>query len=221
MNRAIAWFAENHVAANLLMMLLVVGGLLSIPTIKQEIMPELSLDVVTVRVVYPGAAPIEIEEGICIRIEEELQGLQGVKRISSTAAEGRLPRQRRAGGRRGRPPPPRRDPQPRRRDRQLPRGGGEARDRPGRRPLPGAGRRGLGRRGRGDPQAPGPAGARRDRRPAGDHRRRAGGHASLRGRDRGLGGRASAARPDLRPRGARGAPILAGSARRLREDRRR
>ena len=88
MNRAIAWFAGNHVAANLLMMLLVVGGLLSIPTIKQELMPELSLDVVTVRVAYPGAAPIEIEEGICIRIEEELQGLQGVKRISSTAAEG-------------------------------------------------------------------------------------------------------------------------------------
>jgi len=88
MNRAIAWFAGNHVAANLLMMLLVVGGLLSIPSIKQELMPELSLDLVTVRVAYPGAAPIEIEEGICIRIEEELQGLQGVKRISSTAAEG-------------------------------------------------------------------------------------------------------------------------------------
>ncbi len=88
MNRAIAWFAGNHVAANLLMMLLVVGGLLSIPTIKQELMPELSLDVVTVSVAYPGAAPIEIEEGICIRIEEELQGLRGVKRLSSTAAEG-------------------------------------------------------------------------------------------------------------------------------------
>jgi multidrug efflux pump subunit AcrB len=87
-NRAIAWFAGNHVAANLLMMLLAVGGLLSIPTIKQEVFPELSLDVVTVSVVYPGAAPMEIEEGICIRIEEELQGLQGVKRISSTAAEG-------------------------------------------------------------------------------------------------------------------------------------
>jgi multidrug efflux pump subunit AcrB len=87
-NRAIAWFAENHVAANLLMMLLVVGGLLSIPALRQEIFPEIQLDVVTVSVVYPGAAPIEIEKGICIRIEEELQGLQGVKRISSTAAEG-------------------------------------------------------------------------------------------------------------------------------------
>ena len=88
MNRAIAWFAGNHVAANLLMMLLVVGGLLSIPTIKQEVFPELRLDIVTVSVVYPGAAPIEIEEGICVRVEEELQGLQGVKRISSTSAEG-------------------------------------------------------------------------------------------------------------------------------------
>ena len=88
MNRAIAWFAENHVAANLLMMLLVVGGLLAIPTLRQEVFPEINLDVVTVSVVYPGAAPVEIEEGICIRIEEELQGLQGIKRVSSTAAEG-------------------------------------------------------------------------------------------------------------------------------------
>jgi len=87
-NRAIAWFAGNHVAANLLMMLVVVGGLLSISTINQEIFPEIKLDVVTVSVLYPGAAPIEIEEGICVRIEEELQGLRGVKRISSTAAEG-------------------------------------------------------------------------------------------------------------------------------------
>jgi multidrug efflux pump subunit AcrB len=87
-NRAIAWFAGNPVAANLLMMLLVVGGVLSVLTIKQELMPELSLDAVTVRVVYPGAAPEEIEEGICIRIEEELQGLQGIKQIRSTAAEG-------------------------------------------------------------------------------------------------------------------------------------
>jgi len=87
-NRAIAWFATNHVAANLLMMLLVVGGILSLFTIKQELMPEISLDIVTVSVVYPGATPVEIEEGICIRIEEELQGLQGVKHIRSTASEG-------------------------------------------------------------------------------------------------------------------------------------
>lgn len=88
MNRAIAWFASNHVAANLLMAVLVVGGLLSLPGIKQEIFPELDLDVVSVRVDYPGATPEEVEEAICVRIEEQLQGLQGVKRIRSTASEG-------------------------------------------------------------------------------------------------------------------------------------
>ena len=50
MKRAIAWFAENHVAANLLMALLVTTGLLTIPTLRQEMIPEISLDVVTVDV---------------------------------------------------------------------------------------------------------------------------------------------------------------------------
>ncbi|MCZ6463112.1 MAG: efflux RND transporter permease subunit, partial [Proteobacteria bacterium] len=88
MNGAIAWFARNHVAANLLMGLLVVGGLLSLPMIKREVFPQLNLDVVTVSVAYPGAAPAEVEAAICVRIEEQLQGLQGIKRIRSTASEG-------------------------------------------------------------------------------------------------------------------------------------
>ncbi len=88
MNRAIAWFAENHVAANLFMALLLLGGLVTMPGIKQEIFPEINLDVVTISVEYPGAAPEEVEQGICVRIEEELQGLQGLKRVRSTAGEG-------------------------------------------------------------------------------------------------------------------------------------
>jgi multidrug efflux pump subunit AcrB len=87
-NRAIAWFAENHVAANLLMALLVLGGLFTVPRIKQEIFPEIDLPVVTIDTAYPGAAPREVEEAICVRIEEELQGLQGLKRVRSTASEG-------------------------------------------------------------------------------------------------------------------------------------
>ncbi len=50
MNRAIAWFAENHVAANLLMALLVATGLLTIPSLRQEMIPEISLDIVQVDV---------------------------------------------------------------------------------------------------------------------------------------------------------------------------
>ncbi|MGH0037155.1 MAG: efflux RND transporter permease subunit [Myxococcota bacterium] len=88
MTRAIAWFARNHVAANLFMAALLFGGAVTLPGIKQEIFPEINLDVVSIRVEYPGAAPEEVEEGICVRIEEQLQGLQGVKRVRSTASEG-------------------------------------------------------------------------------------------------------------------------------------
>jgi multidrug efflux pump subunit AcrB len=88
-NGAIAWFARNHVAANLLMFLLVLGGLSALPSIKREVFPEISLDVITASVEYPGASPAEVEEAICVRIEEALQGLNGIKRMSSTAAESR------------------------------------------------------------------------------------------------------------------------------------
>ena len=88
MNRAIAWFATNHVAANLLMLLLIAGGLLTLPRIRQEVFPELTLPVITVSVDYPGASPAEVEDAICVRIEEVLQGLQGIKRIHATANEG-------------------------------------------------------------------------------------------------------------------------------------
>ena len=88
MNRCIEWFARNHVAANLLMAVIVVGGLLSIPQLGQEMIPAIDLEIVTITVPYPGAAPAEVEEAVCVRIEEALQGVAGVKRIRSTAAEG-------------------------------------------------------------------------------------------------------------------------------------
>lgn len=88
MIKIIAWFAENHVAANLLMALLVVGGLMTLPVIKQEVFPEIQLPVLSISVDYPGASPKEVEAAICIRIEQALQGLQGVKSMRSTASEG-------------------------------------------------------------------------------------------------------------------------------------
>ena len=89
MNRAIEWFARNGVAANLMMVLIVFGGFLTISTLKQEVMPEFSLDMITVSVEYLGAAPEEVEEAVCTRLEEAIQGLDGIKRITSTASEGR------------------------------------------------------------------------------------------------------------------------------------
>ncbi len=88
MKAAIAWFAENHVASNLLMALLVVGGLMTLPTIGQEMVPDVDLDIVTVSVAYPGASPEEVEQAIAIRVEEALDGMPGIKRVRSTASEG-------------------------------------------------------------------------------------------------------------------------------------
>ncbi len=84
----IAWFAKNGVAANLLALILSLGGILTALTIKLELFPQFSLDTVLVSVPYPGAAPEDVEEGICLRIEEEIQDLQGIKKLTSTAAEG-------------------------------------------------------------------------------------------------------------------------------------
>ncbi len=88
MNRTVEWFASNGVAANLMMILIVLGGFLTIFNLKQEVMPEFSLDLITVSVEYLGAAPEEVEEAVCTRIEEAIQGLDGIKRITSTANEG-------------------------------------------------------------------------------------------------------------------------------------
>ena len=64
------------------------GGLISAFTVKREVFPEFDLDIITVTVPYLGAAPEEVEEGVCVRVEEAIQGLDGIKRITSTAAEG-------------------------------------------------------------------------------------------------------------------------------------
>ena len=88
MNRAIAWFAENHVAANLLMIAILGGGLLTVPTIKQTVMPDFELAYVSITVVYPGASPEEIEKSVTIRIEEEIQDVEGIEEITSSANEG-------------------------------------------------------------------------------------------------------------------------------------
>ncbi len=85
---SIDWFARNGVAANLMMALIVFGGLLTIVTIKQEVFPEFSLDRITISVPYLGAAPEEVEEAVCIRVEEEIQDLDGVKEITCSASEG-------------------------------------------------------------------------------------------------------------------------------------
>ena len=59
----IGWFVDNHVAANIMMMFLVIGGILSIKMMRTETFPSIDPRMVTVSVVYPGATPYEVERG--------------------------------------------------------------------------------------------------------------------------------------------------------------
>ena len=84
----IAWFAGNHVAANLLMFLIIAFGVVSSFTIRKQTTPDFEVNQVVVRVPYLGAAPQEVEEGVVIKIEEAIQDVPGIVKINSTASEG-------------------------------------------------------------------------------------------------------------------------------------
>lgn len=83
----IGWFVRNPVAANLVMVILLVGGALTATNMRAEVFPVLEPGLVTVSVPFPGATPAEVEEGITRRVEEAVLGIDGVKRVSSTASE--------------------------------------------------------------------------------------------------------------------------------------
>ncbi|MCF7847712.1 MAG: efflux RND transporter permease subunit [Kiritimatiellales bacterium] len=84
----IAWMVKNPVAANLLMLLCLVGGYASFTQIKQEVFPDIAADMVTVRVTYPGGTPEEMEQSVCLVAEEAMRGIEGVFEVTSVAKEG-------------------------------------------------------------------------------------------------------------------------------------
>lgn len=84
----IAWFAKNGVAANLLLGIIVIAGIFSIKGMKMELFPDFDLDLVSITVPYPGAAPLEVEDGICKQIEEKIWDLSGIKKLVSYSREG-------------------------------------------------------------------------------------------------------------------------------------
>jgi len=77
----IAWFARNSVAANLLMIFILIGGFFTISTINKQMFPQVKINWISYAAPYPGAAPQEVEEGITIKIEEALEAVQGLKRV--------------------------------------------------------------------------------------------------------------------------------------------
>ena len=86
--KLIEWMAKNPVAANLLMIVCLVGGFINVNSIKQEIFPEFELDIINVTIPYAGATPEDIEESILIPVEEALQGIVEIKSVVAYANEG-------------------------------------------------------------------------------------------------------------------------------------
>ncbi|MAY73575.1 MAG: multidrug transporter [Phycisphaerae bacterium] len=86
-NDPISWMSRNIVAANLIMLFLLLGGIGMAFFIKKEVNPDATLDVVDVRVSYPGASPEEVERGILLPVEEAVRGLEVVHEVISEARE--------------------------------------------------------------------------------------------------------------------------------------
>ena len=87
MGYLIDWFVDNRVATNLLMWILLIGGVMAYPEIRKEEFPNFEANAVSVVVPYPGASPEEVEQTVCIRVEEVIEGVLGIKHVNSTAAE--------------------------------------------------------------------------------------------------------------------------------------
>lgn len=81
----IGWFTSNPVAANLIMILVFFAGALSLSNISKEMFPRTEIRMIIVSAPYPGAAPVEVEKGVILPMESALEGLQGIKKITSSA----------------------------------------------------------------------------------------------------------------------------------------
>lgn len=87
MRRLIEYFVKYPVSGNVLMVMILIFGLFSLFGLKSTFFPETESRIITVQTIYPGASPEEIENGIVIKIEDNLKGLTGVERVSSVSSE--------------------------------------------------------------------------------------------------------------------------------------
>ena len=88
MTGPIAWFARNGVVGNLLLIVIIASGVIALNGLSSTLLPDANLDLVTVTVPYRGAAPSEVEQSVCVLVEEALLGVRGIKKITATANEG-------------------------------------------------------------------------------------------------------------------------------------
>ncbi|HIP48184.1 MAG TPA: efflux RND transporter permease subunit [Lutibacter sp.] len=87
MRKIISYFIKYQVAVNVLILAFVVFGLFGALSLKSSFFPLTESRIITINVFYPGASPIEMEEGIVLKIEDNLKGLVGIDRVTSVSRE--------------------------------------------------------------------------------------------------------------------------------------
>ena len=87
MKNLISYFIKYSVAVNVVIMAFVIFGIIGVLRMKSSFFPLIDSQIITISVTYPGASPQEIEEGIILKIEDNLKGLVGIDRVTSTSRE--------------------------------------------------------------------------------------------------------------------------------------
>lgn len=87
MRKVIAYFIQHHVAVNVVIAAFVIFGFFGIRSMKSSFFPLVDSKIITIGVIYPGASPQEIEEGVVLKIEDNLKGIEGIDRVTSASSE--------------------------------------------------------------------------------------------------------------------------------------
>jgi len=87
MRKVIAYFIEHHVAVNVIIAAFAIFGVVGALSLKSSFFPLVDSNTITITVVYPGASPQEIEEGVVLKVEDNLKGIEGIDRITSASRE--------------------------------------------------------------------------------------------------------------------------------------
>ena len=86
--RFIQYFIKHNIITNWVMIIICIAGIFALSHLNKRIDPKIEVEEIEVQVPYPGASAIEVEEGIVVKIEESLRGLEGIEQLRSTSADG-------------------------------------------------------------------------------------------------------------------------------------
>jgi multidrug efflux pump subunit AcrB len=87
MRKIIAYFIRHHVAVNVVIAAFIIFGTLGVLSLKSSFFPLVDSKTITINIIYPGASPQEIEEGVVLKIEDNLKGIEGIDRVTSASRE--------------------------------------------------------------------------------------------------------------------------------------